>query len=409
MNFKFTQKSLKLQKRVQRFMDEHIIPVEKEYYNYSQGDKLWDVWPGLDKLKELAKAEGLWNLFLPEGYGKLSPGLTNLEYAPLAEIMGSVAWASEVFNCSAPDTGNMEVLAKYGTAEQQDKWLKPLMNGELRSAFLMTEPRVASSDATNIETSIVRDGDEYVINGRKWWSSGALDKRCKVFIVMGKTDPSASRHTQQSMILVEADNPGVNIMRPMQVFGNVDAPHGHAEIDLVNVRVPASNLLLGEGRGFEIAQGRLGPGRIHHCMRLCGVAQRALDLMCKRVTERQTFGRYIKDYSSIRQEIAKSRCELEQARLLTLSAADRIDREGVKGAKDLIAMIKIVAPTMACTIIDRAIQIHGGAGVSQDTPLAAMYAGSRTLRLADGPDEVHMWQLGRNTVKQYQARVAENA
>jgi len=409
MNFKFTQKSLKLQKRVQRFMDEHIIPVEHEYYNYSQGDKLWDVWPGLDKLKELAKAEGLWNLFLPEDYGKLSPGLTNLEYAPLAEIMGSVAWASEVFNCSAPDTGNMEVLAKYGTAEQQDKWLKPLMNGDIRSAFLMTEPRVASSDATNIETSIVRDGDEYVINGRKWWSSGALDKRCKVFIVMGKTDPSASRHTQQSMILVEADRAGIDIMRPMQVFGNVDAPHGHAEIDLVNVRVPVSNLLLGEGRGFEIAQGRLGPGRIHHCMRLCGVAQRALDLMCKRVTERQTFGRYIKDYSSIRQEIARSRCELEQARLLTLSAADRIDREGVKGAKDLIAMIKIVAPTMACTIIDRAIQIHGGAGVSQDTPLAAMYAGSRTLRLADGPDEVHMWQLGRNTVKQYQAKVAEKA
>jgi len=399
MNFKFTQKSLKLQKRVQRFMDD----------NYSQGDKLWDVWPGLEKLKELAKAEGLWNLFLPEDYGKLSPGLTNLEYAPLAEIMGSVAWASEVFNCSAPDTGNMEVLAKYGTPEQQEKWLKPLMNGEIRSAFLMTEPRVASSDATNIETSIVRDGDEYVINGRKWWSSGALDKRCKIFIVMGKTDPSASRHTQQSMILVEADRAGIDIMRPMQVFGNVDAPHGHAEIDLVNVRVPASNLLLGEGRGFEIAQGRLGPGRIHHCMRLCGVAQRALDLMCKRVTERQTFGRYIKDYSSIRQEIAKSRCELEQARLLTLSAADRIDREGVKGAKDLIAMIKIVAPTMACTIIDRAIQIHGGMGVSQDTPLAAMYAGSRTLRLADGPDEVHMWQLGRNTVKQYQARVAEKA
>jgi len=390
-------------------MDEHIIPVEHEYYNYSQGDKLWDVWPGLEKLKELAKAEGLWNLFLPEDYGKLSPGLTNLEYAPLAEIMGSVAWASEVFNCSAPDTGNMEVLAKYGTPEQQEKWLKPLMNGEIRSAFLMTEPRVASSDATNIETSIVRDGDEYVINGRKWWSSGALDKRCKIFIVMGKTDPSASRHTQQSMILVEADRAGIDIMRPMQVFGNVDAPHGHAEIDLVNVRVPASNLLLGEGRGFEIAQGRLGPGRIHHCMRLCGVAQRALDLMCKRVTERQTFGRYIKDYSSIRQEIAKSRCELEQARLLTLSAADRIDREGVKGAKDLIAMIKIVAPTMACTIIDRAIQIHGGMGVSQDTPLAAMYAGSRTLRLADGPDEVHMWQLGRNTVKQYQARVAEKA
>ena len=409
MNFKFTQKSLKLQQRVQRFMDEHIIPVEKEYYNYSQGDKLWDVWPGLEKLKELAKAEGLWNLFLPEDYGALSPGLSNLEYAPLAEIMGSVAWASEVFNCSAPDTGNMEVLAKYGDDAQKDKWLKPLMNGEIRSAFLMTEPRVASSDATNIETSIVRDGDEYVINGRKWWSSGALDKRCKVFIVMGKTDPTASRHIQQSMILVEADRPGVDIMRAMQVFGNVDAPHGHAEVDLVNVRVPASNLLLGEGRGFEIAQGRLGPGRIHHCMRLCGVAQRALDLMCKRVTERTAFGRLIKDFSSVRQEIARSRCELEQARLLTLSAADRIDKEGVKGAKDLIAMIKIVAPSMACTIIDRSIQIHGGMGVSQDTPLAAMYAGCRTLRLADGPDEVHMYQLGRNTVKQYLAREAEEA
>lgn len=409
MNFQFTKKSLELQEKVQRFMDEHIYPVEKEYYNYSQGDKLWDVWPGLEKLKELARAEGLWNLFLPKNYGHLSPGLTNLEYAPLAEIMGKVPWSSEVFNCSAPDTGNMEVLAKYGTPEHQDQWLKPLMNGEIRSAFLMTEPRVASSDATNIETSIVRDGDEYVINGRKWWSSGALDKRCKVFIVMGKTDPSAARHAQQSMILVPADTPGVKILRAMQVFGNVDAPHGHAEIDLINVRVPVSNLLLGEGRGFEIAQGRLGPGRIHHCMRLCGVAQRALDLMCDRVTKRTAFGRLIKDFSSVRQEIAKSRCELEQARLLTLCAADTIDQLGTKGARDLIAMIKIVAPTMACTVIDRAMQVHGGMGVSQDTPLAAMYAGARTLRFADGPDEVHMYQLGRNTVKQYQARVAEQA
>ena len=407
MNFQFTQKSLDLQERVQRFMDEHIYPVEKKYYEYSQGDKLWDVWPGLEKLKELARAEGLWNLFLPKNYGALSPGLTNLEYAPLAEIMGKVTWASEVFNCSAPDTGNMEVLAKYGTPEQQAQWLTPLLNGEIRSAFLMTEPRVASSDATNIETSIVRDGDEYVINGRKWWSSGALDKRCKFFIVMGKTDPNAARHAQQSMILVPADAPGVKILRAMQVFGNVDAPHGHAEIDLIDVRVPASNLLLGEGRGFEIAQGRLGPGRIHHCMRLCGVAQRALDLMCDRVTKRTAFGRLIKDFSSVRQEIAKSRCELEQARLLTLCAADTIDQKGTKGARDLIAMIKIVAPTMACTVIDRAMQVHGGAGVSQDTPLAAMYAGSRTLRFADGPDEVHMYQLGRNTVKQYQARVAE--
>jgi acyl-CoA dehydrogenase len=389
-------------------MDKHVYPVEQEYYKYSS-ENLWQVWPGLEKLKELAKAEGLWNLFLPEDYGHLSPGLTNLEYAPLAEIMGKVLWGSEVFNCSAPDTGNMEVLAKYGTPEQQDRWLKPLMKGAIRSAFLMTEPRVASSDATNIETSIVRDGDEYVINGRKWWSSGAMDPRCDVFIVMGKTDPTASRHTQQSMILVPKDTPGINIMRAMEVFGNVDSPHGHAEIDLVDVRVPASNLLLGEGRGFEIAQGRLGPGRIHHCMRLIGIAQRSLDLMCKRVGERKAFGRLIKDFSSIRQEIARSRCDIEQARLLTLSAADRIDRQGVKGAKDLIAMIKIVAPQMACNVIDRAIQAHGGMGVSQDTPLAAFYAGARTIRLADGPDEVHMYQLGRNTVKQYQARMTVEA
>ena len=383
-------------------MDNYIYPVENEYYNYSKGENLWKVWPGLEKLKDLAKAEGLWNLFLPKDYGHLSPGLTNLEYAPLAAIMGKIPWASEVFNCSAPDTGNMEVLAKYGTAEQQEKWLKPLMNGEIRSAFLMTEPRVASSDATNIETSIVKDGDEYVINGRKWWSSGAMDPRCKLFIVMGKTNPNASRHTQQSMILVPKDTVGVNILRAMEVFGNVDAPHGHAEIDLINVRVAASNLLLGEGRGFEIAQGRLGPGRIHHCMRLVGGAQRALELMCKRVAERTAFGRLIKDFSSIRQDIAKSRCEIEQARLLTLSAADCIDKYGIKGARDLIAMIKIVAPKMACTVADRAIQAYGGMGVSQDTPLAALYVGARTLRLADGPDEVHMYQLGRNTVKQYQ-------
>jgi acyl-CoA dehydrogenase len=408
MNFAYTKKSLELQERVQNFMDKHVYPVEQEYYKYSS-ENLWQVWPGLEKLKELAKAEGLWNLFLPEDYGHLSPGLTNLEYAPLAEIMGKVLWGSEVFNCSAPDTGNMEVLAKYGTPEQQDRWLKPLMKGAIRSAFLMTEPRVASSDATNIETSIVRDGDEYVINGRKWWSSGAMDPRCDVFIVMGKTDPTASRHTQQSMILVPKDTPGINIMRAMEVFGNVDSPHGHAEIDLVDVRVPASNLLLGEGRGFEIAQGRLGPGRIHHCMRLIGIAQRSLDLMCKRVGERKAFGRLIKDFSSIRQEIARSRCDIEQARLLTLSAADRIDRQGVKGAKDLIAMIKIVAPQMACNVIDRAIQAHGGMGVSQDTPLAAFYAGARTIRLADGPDEVHMYQLGRNTVKQYQARMTVEA
>ena len=405
MNFEYSKKSLELQERVQRFMEEHIYPVEMEYYRHGS-EKLWTNWEPMEKLKEIARAEGLWNLFLPKDYGHLSPGLTNLEYAPLAEIMGKVPWAPEVFNCSAPDTGNMEVLAKYGNADQQEKWLKPLLNGEIRSAFLMTEPRVASSDATNIETSIVRDGDEYVINGRKWWSSGAMDPRCAFFIVMGKTDPNASRHTQQSMILVPKDTPGVKILRALSVFGNLDSPHGHAEIDLDNVRVPAGNLLLGEGRGFEIAQGRLGPGRIHHCMRLIGLGQRSLDLMCKRVSERTAFGRLIKDFSSIRQEIALSRCEVEQARLLTLSAADRIDRHGVKGAKDLIAMIKIVAPRMACTVIDRAIQAHGGMGVCQDTPLAGFYVGARTIRIADGPDEVHMYQLGRNTVKQYQTRIA---
>jgi len=402
MNFKFTQKSLKLQQRVQRFMDEHIIPVEHEYYNYSQGDKLWDVWPGLEKLKELAKAEGLWNLFLPEGYGALSPGLSNLEYAPLAEIMGSVAWASEVFNCSAPDTGNMEVLAKYGTAEQQDKWLKPLMNGELRSAFLMTEPRVASSDATNIETSIVRDGDEYVINGRKWWSSGALDKRCKVFIVMGKTDPSASRHTQQSMILVEADRAGVDIMRAMQVFGNVDAPHGHAEVDLVNVRVPVSNLLLGEGRGFEIAQGRLGPGRIHHCMRWLGIAERAFDLMCKRAVSRMVApGRPLGSRQIIQQWVAECRAEIDAARLYVHHAAQKIDTEGTYAARSEISCVKFFVADMLTKVLDRSIQTHGALGMTDDLPLAWFYAHERAAHIYDGPDEVHKQVVARRILKSY--------
>lgn len=403
MNFEFSQKSKDLQKRVREFMAEHIYPLEREFDEFVEKNP-WKAFPPMEDLKEKARAAGLWNLFLPEDYGHLSPGLTNLEYAPLAQEFGKVQWASEVFNCSAPDTGNMEVLSKYGTPEQQEKWLKPLMNGEIRSAFLMTEPRVASSDATNIETSIVRDGDEYVINGRKWWSSGAMHPNCKVYIVMGKTDPTASRHQQQSMILVPADAEGVNVMRPLSVFGAYDSPVGHAEVDLVNVRVPAGNLLLGEGRGFEIAQGRLGPGRIHHCMRLTGQAERALDFMCKRVAEREAFGRLIRDFSSIRQEIAKSRCEIEQARLLTLSAADKIDKFGVKGAKDLIAMIKIVAPTMCCNVVDRAMQAFGGKGLSGDTPLAGYYINARTIRLADGPDEVHMYQLGRNTVKQVMAK-----
>ena len=405
MNFEYTEKSLALQKRVNDFMVEYIYPHEKEIHSFHHNpENLWQDFPKLEEWKAAAKAEGLWNLFLPVDYGDLSSGLTNLEYAPLAELMGRSRIASEVFNCSAPDTGNMEVFAKYGTPDQQRKWLNPLMNGEIRSAFLMTEPAVASSDATNIETSIVRDGDEYVINGRKWWSSGAMRPNCKVFIVMGKTDPDAQRHAQQSMIIVPRDTPGVEIVRPMQVFGSVDSPEGHAEIKLTNVRVPVENMLLGEGRGFEIAQGRLGPGRVHHCMRLIGAAQRSLELMCERVAEREAFGRKLKDFSSIRQDIAKSACEIEQARLLTLSCADKIDKFGAAGAKNLIAMIKISIPEMTLNVVDRAIQAHGGMGVSQDTPLAEFWVYGRTIRIADGPDEVHMYQLGRNLVKEVLAR-----
>ena len=401
MNFEYSEKSLALQKRVNDFMVEHIYPHEKEIQAYHHNpENLWQDFPKLGEWKAAAKAEGLWNLFLPKDYGALSSGLTNLEYAPLAELMGRSKIASEVFNCSAPDTGNMEVFAKYGTPAQQEQWLKPLMNGEIRSAFLMTEPAVASSDATNIETSIVRDGDEYVINGRKWWSSGAMRPGCKVFIVMGKTDPMAQRHAQQSMIIVPRDTPGVEIVRPLQVFGSVDSPEGHAEIKLTNVRVPVENMLLGEGRGFEIAQGRLGPGRVHHCMRLIGAAQRSLELMCERVAQREAFGRKIKDFSSIRQDIAKSACEIEQARLLTLACADKIDKFGAAGAKNLIAMIKISIPDMTLKVVDRAIQAHGGMGVCQDTPLAEFWIYGRTIRIADGPDEVHMYQLGRNLVKE---------
>ena len=401
MNFEHPQKTLDLIEKVDQFMNKYLFPNEQKVYEFHQNNP-WKNYPEMEKWKKLAKAEGLWNLFLPKGYGDLSPGLTNLEYAPLAEKMGRLAFASEVFNCSAPDTGNMETLAKYGTDAQKDKWLTPLMNGEIRSAFLMTEPAVASSDATNIETSIVRDGDHYVINGRKWWSSGAMNPHCKIYILMGKTDFTVQKHQQQSMILVPANTPGVKILRPMQVFGSVDSPEGHAEIELKNVRVPVENILLGEGKGFEIAQGRLGPGRIHHCMRLVGTAQRALDLMCKRSNQRTAFGRNLIKFSSIRQEIAKSECEIQQARLLTLSAADKIDQFGAKEATNLIAMIKITAPKMACDVIDRAIQIHGGMGVSQDTPLAAFYVYARCIRLADGPDEVHMFQLGRNLAKKHE-------
>lgn len=399
MNFEYSQKSLDLQAKLQAFMQEHIYPLEFAYFEDTENNP-WKEFSELKRLKNLAKEAGLWNLFLPEEYGDFSPGLTNLEYAPLAAIMGKVIWSSKVFNCSAPDTGNMEVLAKFGTPEQQAQWLTPLMDGTIRSAFLMTEPQVASSDATNIETSIVREGDEYVINGRKWWSSGAMHPDTKVYIVMGKTDPTAQRHVQQSMVLVPADTAGIKILRPMQVYGNVESPEGHAEIELDNVRVPASNLLVGEGAGFKIAQGRLGPGRIHHCMRLIGAAERALELMCQRVTRRTTFGKEVSTYSSIRQEIATSRCDIEQARLLTLAAADKIDRFGIKGAKDLIAMIKIVVPQMTCNVVDRAIQMHGGMGFSQDTPLANYWLYARYIRMADGPDEVHMYQLGKNTIKQ---------
>ena len=400
MNFEFSEKSIQLQEKLMSFMEAHIYPHEVAHREFVHAHP-WKHFPEVEGLKEKAKQAGLWNLFLPKDYGNFSPGLTNLDYAPLAEIMGRVLWSSEVFNCSAPDTGNMEVLAKYGTAEQQEKWLKPLMDGEIRSSFLMTEPEVASSDATNIETSIIRDGDAYIINGTKWWSSGAMNPATKVYIVMGKTDPNADCHVQQSMILVPADAPGITVKRAMRVFGSMDSPEGHAEIELKNVRVPVSNLLQAKGDGFRIAQGRLGPGRIHHCMRLIGAAQRALELMCARVSERTAFGREISKFSSIRQDIAKSRCEIEQARLLTLSAADKIDKGGIKAAKDLISMIKIVCPSMACHVIDRAIQAHGGKGVSQDTPLADYWMYARAIRLADGPDEVHMYQLGRNTITQY--------
>ncbi|WP_109300035.1 acyl-CoA dehydrogenase family protein [Aquimarina sp. AU474] len=402
MNFDYSEKIMSLQEKLNRFFEEHILPVEKEVSAFNYDPKnLWNRWPGMEDLKEKAKNAGLWNLFLPKSYGDLSPGLTNLEYAPLAEIMGRVLWSSEVFNCNAPDTGNMEVLAKYGSPDQQKQWLEPLMNGEIRSAFLMTEPQVASSDATNIETSIVSDEDHYVINGRKWWSSGGMDPHCKIAIIMGKTDPSAHRHQQQSMILVPMDTPGLKIIRPLSVFGFYDSPEGHAEIVLDNVRVPKENLILGEGRGFEIAQGRLGPGRIHHCMRLIGMAQRSLELMSDRASERIAFGKTFKDFSSIRQEIALSKCAIEQARLLTLSAADKMDKEGNKTSKDLIAMIKIVAPNMALEVIDRAMQIHGGKGVGPDTPLAHFFVAARMLRLADGPDEVHMYQLGKSVINTY--------
>ena len=399
MNFEHSDKTKELMRRVDAFMREHIYPVERQHQDFVEDPtNRWVQPPFVEALKAKARAAGLWNLFLPHEYGQWSPGLTNLEYAPLAELMGRIDWASEVFNCSAPDTGNMEVLARYGTEAQQEQWLRPQLDGRIRSAFLMTEPAVASSDATNIECSIVRDGDDYVINGHKWWSSNAMHPNCELLVVMGKTRFDGPKHSQQSMILVPMHAAGVRVLRPLKVFGEVHSPSGHGEVTLENVRVPASNLLLGEGRGFEIAQGRLGPGRIHHCMRLIGAAQRALEWMCRRVESRVAFGRKLSEQSSIRQDIARSRCEIEQARLLTLAAADRMDREGNKGAADLISMIKIVAPSMCQAVCDRAIQAFGAMGVSQDTPIAAAFAYGRFVRLADGPDAVHMSQLAKWTI-----------
>ena len=400
MDFNHTQKVVDLMDRLNAFMDEHIYPNEEAYReHFKTTDNLWKSPPLMDDLKEKAKNAGLWNLFLPES--EHGAGLTNLEYAPLAEIMGRVFFASEVFNCNAPDTGNMEVIDRYGSEAQKEQWLKPLLNGEIRSCFSMTEPRVASSDATNIESPIVLDGDEYVINGRKWWSSGAMNEACKIIIFMGKTDPeNPNRHKQQSMILVPMDTKGIEIIRPLSVFGYIDQPFGHAEINFDNVRVPKDNIILGEGRGFEIAQGRLGPGRIHHCMRLIGMAKRALEMMCIRAENRIAFGRPLSKQGAVRESIALSASEIEQARLLTLMTADKMDRYGNKEASDLISMIKVVGPRMACEVIDRAIQIHGAGGVSGDYFLAEAYAGARTLRLADGPDEVHLASLAKKILKQ---------
>jgi len=394
MNFDYSAKTKELQKRLSDFMDGNIYPNEKAYHEEINSGDRWQPLELIENLKEKAKAEGLWNLFLPE-----VSGLTNLEYAPLAEIMGRVYWASEVFNCSAPDTGNMEVLERYGSSEQQEVWLKPLLNGEIRSCFSMTEPEVASSDATNISASILRDGDEYILNGRKWWSTGAGDSRCKLSIFMGKTDANAPKHLQQSMILVPMDADGVKIERNLQVFGFDDAPNGHSEISFTDVRVPASNLLLGEGRGFEIAQGRLGPGRVHHCMRLIGVAERALELMKSRAKSRIAFGKPLAEQGVLRSWIAEARNEIEMARLLVLKTAWMMDEVGNKVARKEIAMIKAVVPPMTLKIVDRAIQAHGGAGVCEDFPLANFWIIARMLRIADGPDEVHLESIAKMELK----------
>jgi len=406
MDFSHSEKVRDLQERITQFMENHVYPAEPLYHKELEENRRagnpWQVTKVLEELKKKAKAADLWNLFLP--HSEHGAGLTNLEYAPLCEIMGRSHIAPEAFNCSAPDTGNMEVLARYATKEQQQRWLVTLLDGKIRSAFAMTEPRVASSDATNIESSIVRDGDSYVINGRKWWTSGAGDPRCEILIFMGKTNPEAGRHSQQSMILVPMKTPGVKVLRTLTVFGYDHAPHGHAEVDFANVRVPVENLLLGEGRGFEIAQGRLGPGRIHHCMRTIGVAERALELMCKRAQSRVAFGKKLSEQGVTLERIAEARIMIDQTRWLVLNAAYMMDTVGNRAAKAEIAMIKVAAPTMTLKVLDWAIQMHGGGGVSDDFPLAALWAGARTLRLADGPDEVHREQIGKLELSRYRPK-----
>ena len=414
MDFDYSPRTRDLQARLTAFMDRHIYPAEAAYWAEIEANtragKRWTPLQVIEQLKPKARDEGLWNLFLPDSAdgmsntaGHYGAGLSNQEYAPLAEIMGRVPWASEVFNCSAPDTGNMETIVRYGSADHKKRWLEPLLRGEIRSAFVMTEPDVASSDATNIESRIERQGDDYVINGRKWWISGAGDPRCAIYIFMGKTDPDAPRHSQQSMILIPSDAPGIKVLRPLSVLGYDDAPHGHCEITFTNVRVPASNLMLGEGRGFEIAQGRLGPGRIHHCMRLIGLAERSLELMCRRTSARVAFGRPVADQGVTRERIAEARCRIDMARLLTLKAAWMMDVAGNKAAKAEIAMIKVVAPNLACQVIDWAMQAHGAAGMCEDFPLAYFYTLARTLRFADGPDEVHRNAIAKLELGKYAA------
>ena len=400
MDFEISEKIKDLRRRVDVFMDEHVFPLELDYWEFVDDHKnMWQYPPWFAGLMEKAKEAGIWNWFLPKAYGDLGAGLTNLEFAPIMERMARIPWAQEVFNCSAPDRGNMEVLAKYGTPEQQERWLRPLLAGEIRSAFSMTEPAVASSDATNLETTIMRDGDEYVINGRKWFTSNAFNPLCKLLVVMGKSDPTAARHRQFSTILVPIDTPGVILERPIRTLGSVHSPGGHAQVLYDNARVPAENLVLGEGRGFEIAQGRLGPGRFQYAMMFVGMATRCLELMCRRVEERVAFGEKLSAKTSIQHDIARSRCEIEQCRLLTLTAADMMDKHGAAKARDYISMVKIVAPQMCQNVADRAMQAHGGMGVTQDTPIGHIYMSSRFCRIADGPDEVHMSQLARRTIR----------